>query len=270
MGFFNNPTAFYFHAFPFYDEVTMKKTTKRIVMVFGAVIVLIILMLALFLVKMRSETQSMSPSATQEITGGVYAVKDANVNLFLIKGNDGYIAVDAGNSSDTVRREMQKLSIDPLKVVAVFLTHTDLDHVAALGLFAKAKIYISKDEEQMINGKTPRFFVIHNKKIPHYELLNDNQTVSISGLDIRGIATPGHTPGSMSYVVNGAFLFTGDTMSLKEGKAALFNEFFNMDSKTEIESIRKLATVQNLKYVFTAHYGFTDNTGKAFGNYLGP
>ncbi|MCK7506903.1 MAG: hypothetical protein MZV70_24480 [Desulfobacterales bacterium] len=31
----------------------------------------------------------------------------------------------------------------------------------------------------------------------------------------------------MSYVINDAYLFVGDTMSLKNGKADLFNEFFN-------------------------------------------
>jgi hypothetical protein len=56
-------------------------------------------------------------------------------------------------------------------------------------------------------------------------------------------------------------------MSLKNGKADLFNDLFNIDSETEKESIKKLATLQNLKYVFTAHYGFTDDVGNAFDNY---
>ena len=245
----------------------MKKTTKRIWTAFGVVVVLMILLLGWYLIKMNSETGKMSPSATQEIRSGVYAIKDNYVNLFLIKGTDGYIAIDAGNSLNVVRQEMQKLSIDPLKVVAIFLTHTDFDHVAALDLFANAKIYISKAEEQMVNGKTPRFVVINNKRIAHYELLDDNQTINVSGLKVRGIATPGHTPGTMSYVINDAYLFVGDTMSLKNGKADLFNEFFNMDSETEKESIKKLAALQNIKYIFTAHYGFTDDAGKALGNH---
>jgi len=82
---------------------------------------------------------------------------------------------------------------------------------------------------------------------------------------VRGIATPGHTPGAMSYIIDGAYLFVGDTMSLKNGKADLFNEFFNMDSATEGGSIRKLAALKNPKFVFTAHYGYTDDAGRAFG-----
>ncbi len=243
----------------------MNKTTRKILVVSGVVIIVITVLLGLYFFKMQSEMRTMSPLATKEITDGVYAVKDGFVNVYLVKGNDGYIAIDAGNDMETVRKEMQKLSIDPMQVVAVFLTHTDMDHVGALALFTNAKIYISKDEEQMINGKTARFAVIHNKKISRYELLSDNQAVNVVGVDVRGIATPGHTPGAMCYVVNNGFLFTGDTMSLKDGKAALFNEFFNMDSKTEGQSIEKLAALQNIKYIFTAHYGSTDDAGRAFG-----
>lgn len=261
----NKYSVSFINYIPFYREVTMNKTTRKILVVLGVVIITITVLIGLYFFKMQSETSKMSPLATGEITSGVYAVKDGFVNVYLVKGHEGYIAFDAGNDMETVKKEMQKLSIDPSKVIAVFLTHTDMDHVGALGLFTGAKIYISKDEEQMINGKTPRFAIIHNKKIPHYELLSDNQSVNIAGVDVRGIATPGHTPGSMCYVVNNAFLFTGDTMSLKDGKAALFNEFFNMDSKTEGKSIEKLAALQNIKYIFTAHYDSTDNAGRAFG-----
>lgn len=244
----------------------MKKRTKRIIIGFASVAVLICVALAGLLVKMHLETGSMSPLASREIIPGIYAVKDGYVNFFLLKGTDGFIAIDAGNSPGVAREQMQRLSIDPRKVTAVFLTHSDQDHVAALELFANAAIYLSKDEEQMVNGKTPRFVVIHNKKIPKYNLLSDNQVIEVSGLKVTGIAAPGHTPGSMCYIVNDTSLFTGDNMSLKNGQADVFNEFFNMDTKTERESIRKLAALQNLKYVFTDHHGYSE-AGKAFSNY---
>ena len=49
--------------------------------------------------------------------------------------------------------------------------------------------------------------------------------------------------------------------------AGSFIEFFNMDSETEKESIKKLGTLQNLKYVFTSHYGFTEDVSKAFNKH---
>ena len=48
--------------------------------------------------------------------------------------------------------ELEKLNINPDKVVAVLLTHTDMDHVAGLPLFKNAKIYLAREEVKMLNG----------------------------------------------------------------------------------------------------------------------
>lgn len=62
--------------------------------------------------------------------------------------------------------------------------------------------------------------------------------------------TPGHTPGSMCYLVNGRDLFTGDSLSLKAGRAGLFNEFFNMDSETQKKSLRKLKNTPGVQFIY--------------------
>ena len=162
---------------------------------------------------------------------------------------------------------MEKLNIDHQKVVAVFLTHSHADHVGALELFKNATIYISREEEQMINRQTSRFSIFKNKLNYDYELVEDNQIINISDLKIKGILTPGHTPGSMCYLINDKYLFTGDTMSLKSGNVDVFNDFFNMDTITQRKSLKKLTGFPEVKYIFTAHYGFTDNYKKALKNW---
>lgn len=246
----------------------MKKPAKIIVMVLGAIVALVLVLGVFLYARFRTETGKMIVLESGEVRDGVYAVKDGYVNLFLIKGQNGYIAIDAGDNTENVRQELRKLKIDGRQVAAVFLTHTDGDHIAALGLLEKAKVYISKEEEQMINGKTPRFLSLIKNSLPgKYEMLADNQTIEISGVTIKGILTPGHTPGAMCYLVNGQYLFTGDSMSLKDGKAGLFNEPFNMDSETQKKSLHKLKNIQDVKYVFTSHYGATDNHKRAFENW---
>jgi glyoxylase-like metal-dependent hydrolase (beta-lactamase superfamily II) len=142
----------------------MEKPTKSM-MVYSVVFALIIMIPAWYFIKTYLEIRKMSPLDTREIIENVYAINNNNVNMFMIKGDDTYIAVDAGSDLNMVRQNMQALTIDPFKVKAVFLTHSDADHVAALSLFTNAKIYISKAEEQMIKGKASRFKVIHNKNI---------------------------------------------------------------------------------------------------------
>jgi len=47
-------------------------------------------------------------------------------------------------------------------------------------------------------------------------------------------------------------------------KADTFNAFYNMDSDTQRESIRMLAVNTQPEYIFTGHYGYTDDADTAF------
>jgi len=106
---------------------------------------------------------------------------------------------------------------------------------------------------------------IKNYSYPYtYQLIEDNQVLDIVGLKVKGILTPGHTPGSTCYPINDEDLFTGDTLKLENQKAAVFNAFFNMDTAAQKESIVKLAGLTGIKYVFTDHYGYSDNAAKVF------
>ena len=160
------------------------------------------------------------------------------------------------------------MKINPDKVSAVLLTHTDFDHVAAIELFKNATVYLSKEEEQLINGITKRFYIIGNKmNTKDYQLIEDGQVLHIGNIVIQGILTPGHTPGSMCYLINNTYLFTGDVLSLKNGKIDRFNEFFNMDTETAVRSMGKLTDIPNAQYIFTAHYGYSDNYASAVSDW---
>jgi glyoxylase-like metal-dependent hydrolase (beta-lactamase superfamily II) len=242
----------------------MKKNVKRIWMGAGILFALLVLFLGIRIYNAITDLRNMTPVETGEIVTGVYSIRDSIVNLFLVKGANRYIAFDSGNDPKVVRRELKKLNIDPADVAAVFLTHGDSDHTGGLPLFQSAQIYLATEEEQMVDGRKARFFIFKNKLAQMHALLNDNQTVEVDGLKVAAILTPGHTPGSMCYLVNGQYLFTGDSMSLKSGKAGIFSKTINMDNATQLESLKKLAGLKGVRYVFTAHYGYTDSFDKAF------
>jgi hydroxyacylglutathione hydrolase len=239
----------------------MSKSTRRVLFIIVGIVILILVILAagsfLYLRAMNAELAKLSPLDTQEVIPDVYAVRDQYVNLYLVRCPQGLIAIDAGIDAAHVSSGMAQLGLDPADVTALFLTHTDTDHVGAVGLFEQAQVYIGKDEEQMVNGQTKRAFIISNPALRAHETLADGQRLQAAGCSITAIAAPGHTPGSMVYLVDPGYLFAGDTLSLKDGKAASFNEFFNMDTTRQRESISKLMRLIGVTYVFTGHYGYT-------------
>ena len=180
------------------------------------------------------------------------------MNFYLIKQGEKYIAIDAGYNKKRVAGELEKLNVNPADVKAVLLTHSDGDHVASLELFTNAVIYLAKEEEQMINGETARFPMVHNKiSREEYNLIEDQDTFYIGDLSIKAILTPGHTPGSVSYQINDKYLFIGDLLSINDGKIGRFNNFFNMDSEQAAVSIGKITKLPDVEYIFTGHYGFS-------------
>ena len=239
----------------------MKNTYKRIFSGIGIIIIIIVIFIVTYGIRANSAMKKMSPIASQKFVGDIYAIQDSYVNLFLIKGIDKYIAIDGGKKLENVKKELQKLSINPNDVVAVFLTHTDFDHVAAIELFNNASVYLSKEEEQLINGEKSRFFSLVGNKIntQQYELIDDGQILNIEGIQVQGISTPGHTPGAMCYLINNSYLFTGDALRLKDGQINLFYDIFNMDTESARNSINKLANISEVEYIFTAHNGYSDD-----------
>ena len=237
----------------------MKKSTKRILVGLASTFVVIVVLLGVYLFRVASETGNMTPVETGQVAPNVFAVRNGIVNLYLMDSGDGYVAFDAGSDPEVVLEEMASLSIDPDQVKAVFLTHSDFDHTAALDEFAQAAVFLPELEEQMVDGRTNRFFFFGNSLETEYALLKDDQVVNIGGLEIRGIATPGHTPGSMCFLVNDTYLYIGDSGSLKDGKVGLFNDRFNMDNETQATSLRDLASLTTPTHVFTMHYGVSSN-----------
>jgi hydroxyacylglutathione hydrolase len=199
------------------------------------------------------------PAPTIRLDENVSAVRDGDVNMFLYTDGADTIAVDAGYSAKAVSRELRRLAVDPSSVTHLFLTHTDLDHAGGLALLSHAQIFLSSAEEQMIDGRTARFLGIYrNARIPRpYSLLQDGDLVAAGKIRIRAIATPGHTPGSMSFLVDEKVLFSGDTLTLQNGRVDTFYALLTMDIAAQRESIRKLAALQGIKLLCTAHTGST-------------
>ena len=146
----------------------------------------------------------------------------------------------------------------------VLLTHTDRDHVGALELFRNAKVYISRPESQMLNGEKHKFLWFRNSLggRPH-TLLDDKQVLTFAKRKLEGILTAGHSSGSMCFLVDNEYLFTGDIITLKMGKVDQSIKFFDMDHPTAVNAVKLITNLPEVQYIFTSHFGYTDNYQEA-------
>jgi len=236
----------------------------------GSILSIIILAAAGYWLTLRYGISKFNADESHEAVDGIYVIKnDTYINLHIVKNGEKYIVIDTGVNPEEIKKEMHRFGILPENIEAVFLTHTDYDHVGAVSLFKNAKVYLSFEEEQMINGKTPRaLFFKRNRLKCEYNLIKDDETINLSGLTVKGILTPGHTPGSMCYIVNNRYLFTGDVLHLKNSRAALPFKPFNMNSNEAEKAIEKLAKLKGISFIFTAHTGYSNNFELVFEEYL--
>ena len=189
--------------------------------------------------------------------------------------------IDAGYNYPRLKEKMTWLGIQPENIQNILITHQDTDHVGAVeedsdGLFCDAKLYIGDIENRYLTGEKRRKVCygmyrlppvkINNRKV----LVHDGQVFMIDGIRVECFLVPGHTWGHMVYLIDDAYLFTGDTIwfGADGGKS-----FINMLAESNSLSIRFLKTLEeklrarnlHLK-IITGHTGWTDDINFAFAH----
>jgi hydroxyacylglutathione hydrolase len=203
------------------------------------------------------------------LSDGLFILGFGFVAMYVLEAGECLVAFDAGMGPSALATQFTRCGLDPAKVKHVFLTHTDSDHTGGLPGLPGAKVYLSRDEVPMITRRTPRFFgIVFNRAITRgYETLADSQELAIGSARIRCIATPGHTVGSMSYLVNDRILIVGDILNLDRGRAVMDRAMINMDARRRRESIRKLARMEGVRTLCTMHSGYTRDFGAAMAGW---
>lgn len=102
---------------------------------------------------------------------------------------------------------IETLRANKLTLAAILLTHAHFDHIGALKpIFAAtgAPIYLGEADRDDPSQLCYDY-------LTYTDLCRDGDVIEAAGLRFAVLATPGHTPGSVSYLC-GQTLFSGDTL----------------------------------------------------------
>jgi glyoxylase-like metal-dependent hydrolase (beta-lactamase superfamily II) len=153
-----------------------------------------------------------------EVHRVVVGPMDNNVFVVRCRETGEGVLLDAANEHERLLELCEALDVR-----TVLETHGHWDHIQAVPAVREAgyRVGVTAEDAAML---------------PSYDyLLEDSSVVEIGKLRIHTHHTPGHTPGSMSFSVEGTpLLFTGDTL-FPGGPGA--TQFETGDFDTILESI---------------------------------
>ena len=198
---------------------------------------------------------------TGHLTDQVMVVRDGFVNFYILKSASGLVCIDAGRCPGNTARGFEALGLAMGDVAAVFLTHLHYDHAGCARLYPNATVFVGEHEKSSL---------FSSKALPPLVRVRDGENMTVGGFSVRTFGTPGHTNGSVSYVVDERLLFVGDTLRLRRGEALPMFFWFNRSGQDLSRSIQTLAHLKGIEYLLTGHSGVTSDLNRAFSRWRQP
>ncbi|MGE7543920.1 MBL fold metallo-hydrolase [Sporosarcina newyorkensis] len=149
----------------------------------------------------------------------IHPLGPIQTNCYVIEDEEkNCLVLDPGEEGEALLSELQKLSLKP---VAIMLTHAHFDHIGAIETIRSAydiPVYVHEAEKDWLgnpqlngSGKYPMFPDVICK--PADILLKDEKNLQVGPFTMEVRHTPGHSPGSVSYVfADEGFAIVGDTL----------------------------------------------------------
>ena len=174
-------------------------------------------------------------------------------NSYLLIHDGEALLIDAGASCGKVSDVLAK---ENAKLIGIALTHGHFDHILSIDTLRDTyhvPVYLHEDDADMPTDSTKnayRIFFSASKEWREADiLLKDSDSIPLGDKSLTAISTPGHTKGSVCYLIDDV-LFSGDTVfSRGVGRTDLFgSDFSSLKS-----SLRKIFSLPKSLTVYPGH-----------------
>ena len=189
-------------------------------------------------------------------------------NSYLLVGERHAVLIDAGVNATDV---LNALASHGAELRYILLTHGHFDHTVSVDLLRKqtgAKLVIHTEDAEMLadaqKSALALFFGTHDTHTPEDLTVQEGDTIPFEDRQIRVIHTPGHSKGSVCYLLD-HMLFSGDT--LFDGGYGRY-DLHGGDGDVLFRSLRRLRTEDPSLTLYPGHGGsasLADALAKLFG-----
>ncbi len=135
-------------------------------------------------------------------------------NCYMVSTDDAALLIDVFALTDTVRKFIKD---NAGKQMLILATHRHFDHVAGIydaRLLSGAAVAIGRQDRAGLESReeslSSMFSLPQTEFSPDY-LLEDGDVINLGSMAIRVMHTPGHTVGSVCYLLENV-IFSGDTL----------------------------------------------------------
>jgi hydroxyacylglutathione hydrolase len=186
-----------------------------------------------------------------------FTVGPLQENCWIVRGDgDRALVVDPGDEAPRLIAALEGLTVQ-----AILLTHTHFDHVGAVAALARhtgAPVYCPEIEVEVLQDINSYVFPGFGpfESYDPEETVGGGERLTLAGIDLDVIFTPGHSPGHVSYsIADQGLLLDGDV--LFRGSVGR-TDLPGGDHRTLLESIATLLnTLPDDTRVLPGHMGET-------------
>ncbi len=188
-------------------------------------------------------------------------------NCYILPDGEGKaVVIDPGSAPEIIAEELEIRGLVPEKIL---LTHGHFDHISGAKYLKEkygAKVYIHKNDECMLSDMVKSgaliapFFEYISVECDEY--LKEGDVITQGVLKIKVIETPGHSRGSVCFIIDNS-IFTGDTLfSGSVGRTDLY-----MGDYRELNrSLARLVKLEGDYLLYCGHGGNTTLNGERMSN----
>ncbi len=198
----------------------------------------------------------------------LFLTEALGTNCYIVPTGDGSAAVidpGAHGKRGTAEGEaiLEAAKAAGLEIKMILLTHGHFDHTAGAKFIHEvtgAPVYIHKDDVALLGDKVgsfgffcPKIKFEENICTPDV-LMNDGDVITLGGMKLTVMSTPGHTAGSVCFLwddIDGEnIMFSGDTL-FKDSIGR--SDGVSGDPEVQFESLDKLKALDKDYVIYPGH-----------------